>query len=207
MECSICFESFDDNEELVKTICNHVFCKVCLFQWININDSCPVCRHCTPIPKNKIQKIINNDLPLLPCKYKINNSKNFMLSFCNKSIKFEFTIDYVKIFSGRTLIEEINTNNIKTVNFENDCININRRYFNDISVLSIKCSKDDSKKLIKIFNSMFYRYSNKYLNNDDNKYLDIINQMQINYNHNINNNEYDNNNLIDSDSDNSYFSD
>lgn len=209
MECSICFESFDDNEELVRTICNHIFCKECLIQWININDTCPVCRHCTPIPKNKIQKIIDNDLPLLPCKYKINRSNTCMLSFCTKSIKFDFTIDFVKILNGRTIIEKINTCDIKTVYFENDCININRRYSDDISVFSIKCSKDDSKKLIKIFNSMFYRYSTKYLNTNENSYLDVINQMQINYNHNINinSNEYENYNLIDSDSDNSYFSD
>ena len=207
MECSICYESFDYDEDLVKTICNHVFCKECLIEWININDTCPVCRNSTPIPKNKIQEIINNDLPLLPCTHKINKSKKSFLNFCNKSVKFKFTIDCVEIYHGKSIIEEVETCNIKTVNFENNCININRRKSSsgNISVLSFQCTENDSKKLINMFNSMFYRYRFKYLDVDVKSYLGIINQMQIRYNnHNHVNNNYEDYNSYLIDSDNEY---
>lgn len=47
-ECVICFEPLQPSVDLtlcvVKTSCNHYFHNNCLFEWIQINNTCPVCR-------------------------------------------------------------------------------------------------------------------------------------------------------------------
>jgi|LauGreDrversion4_2_1035121.scaffolds.fasta_scaffold14889_3 hypothetical protein len=47
-ECVICFEPLQPSVDLtlcvVKTPCNHYFHNNCLFEWIQINNTCPVCR-------------------------------------------------------------------------------------------------------------------------------------------------------------------
>jgi len=40
-ECSICMNPIKNK---YKTKCNHNFCGVCLGQWLEKNDSCPLCR-------------------------------------------------------------------------------------------------------------------------------------------------------------------
>ncbi len=51
-KCSICLENLE--KEAKKTICNHVFHKQCIYEWINNNkNTCPLCR------KN-ISQCINN---------------------------------------------------------------------------------------------------------------------------------------------------
>ncbi|EFP02987.1 hypothetical protein CRE_28368 [Caenorhabditis remanei] len=49
LECAICFHYFDDFERLPKVIdeCGHTFCYACLENWLNNEDTCPMCR--TPI--------------------------------------------------------------------------------------------------------------------------------------------------------------
>ena len=41
INCSICFDPINS---LKKLSCNHVFCKDCIFKWINISPFCPCCR-------------------------------------------------------------------------------------------------------------------------------------------------------------------
>jgi hypothetical protein len=43
-ECSICTESFNAEELIVKTPCNHIFHQHCLLQWMEENPVCPFCR-------------------------------------------------------------------------------------------------------------------------------------------------------------------
>ena len=41
--CSICYKELNvDN--IVNTMCNHMFCKVCFFKWLNQGYNCPMCR-------------------------------------------------------------------------------------------------------------------------------------------------------------------
>eukprot|EP00729_Bicosta_minor_P003809 gene3809-14411_t len=40
-ECPICFDTFEDAS---KTPCNHIFCKVCILDWLSHTESCPMCR-------------------------------------------------------------------------------------------------------------------------------------------------------------------
>ena len=58
-KCSICLETFDDilskndssnisnsnviNRSIVKTKCNHLFCKPCITKWFQENNKCPLC--------------------------------------------------------------------------------------------------------------------------------------------------------------------
>lgn len=55
--CSICLDVVKYLKELS---CNHVFCKVCINNWLKINKSCPCCRTviCKKLTKTqyKIQK-------------------------------------------------------------------------------------------------------------------------------------------------------
>lgn len=49
-ECSICITNIDDNDEIMKTPCNHFFHKECLTRWMEENMVCPLCRNSLPIP-------------------------------------------------------------------------------------------------------------------------------------------------------------
>ena len=43
MECSICYELIDtNNNQILK--CNHVFHKECINKWLKKNNKCPICR-------------------------------------------------------------------------------------------------------------------------------------------------------------------
>ena len=44
-QCSVCFEEFTVNEGNVRRLpCNHMFHELCIFPWLRINGTCPVCR-------------------------------------------------------------------------------------------------------------------------------------------------------------------
>ena len=46
-ECSICLESYSDNDEVVVFNClSHVYHKKCLYKWFVVekNENCPLCR-------------------------------------------------------------------------------------------------------------------------------------------------------------------
>jgi surface protein len=42
--CPITMDLFEDNTEIIKTICNHVFSKEAMDLWLNNNNTCPICR-------------------------------------------------------------------------------------------------------------------------------------------------------------------
>lgn len=54
MNCSICLKKKID----ITTLCNHQFHNKCLSEWLNINNSCPICRTKNPIQKNIKYKFI-----------------------------------------------------------------------------------------------------------------------------------------------------
>lgn len=39
--CPICLQ---DSKSMIKTDCDHVFCKECIKKWLDNNNSCPCCR-------------------------------------------------------------------------------------------------------------------------------------------------------------------
>jgi len=42
--CSICFDGFSVNLEVLKLECNHLFHIDCIRQWLRLHSNCPVCR-------------------------------------------------------------------------------------------------------------------------------------------------------------------
>lgn len=42
LECPVCYEIITDN--LTITFCNHIYHKECIYKWLILNDSCPICR-------------------------------------------------------------------------------------------------------------------------------------------------------------------
>ena len=44
-ECLICIENFEENNEITKIKCNHIFHKECIKKWLcNESNKCPICR-------------------------------------------------------------------------------------------------------------------------------------------------------------------
>ena len=43
-ECSICLETFKEDENLIQLNCNHIFHLHCIDDWLQIQENCPVCR-------------------------------------------------------------------------------------------------------------------------------------------------------------------
>ena len=47
-QCSICFEPFDEAEDVSPLTCGHCFHMDCLVKWLKINHTCPLCRFQLP---------------------------------------------------------------------------------------------------------------------------------------------------------------
>ncbi|CAK9319386.1 unnamed protein product [Citrullus colocynthis] len=43
-ECSVCYEDLHGEKELTRIPCGHAYHKSCILKWLNINNSCPLCR-------------------------------------------------------------------------------------------------------------------------------------------------------------------
>ncbi|KAK2710067.1 hypothetical protein QYM36_013666 [Artemia franciscana] len=44
LQCSVCFESYELQESVRKLPCNHLFHSRCVVPWLELHDSCPLCR-------------------------------------------------------------------------------------------------------------------------------------------------------------------
>lgn len=56
-ECAICQDELHDP---VKLPCNHVFCDVCISEWLDENKTCPICR--VTIPQSGIWPYSNGEI-------------------------------------------------------------------------------------------------------------------------------------------------
>jgi hypothetical protein len=44
LSCIICFEYYNEELPIIKTICKHIYHKECLSDWVCISYTCPICR-------------------------------------------------------------------------------------------------------------------------------------------------------------------
>ncbi|XP_021771119.1 E3 ubiquitin-protein ligase RING1-like [Chenopodium quinoa] len=49
--CPICKEDFIMNQEIRKLACNHFYHSDCIMSWLQINNTCPVCRYQLPLQR------------------------------------------------------------------------------------------------------------------------------------------------------------
>ena len=56
LECVICMEEYKETDEVIELPCNekHFFHSKCITDWLNSNNSCPLCKK--PITKEDLQK-------------------------------------------------------------------------------------------------------------------------------------------------------
>ncbi len=43
-DCSICLIDFEENDQVTKTKCNHIFHHCCITEWSRYKKDCPICR-------------------------------------------------------------------------------------------------------------------------------------------------------------------
>ncbi|GJQ14521.1 hypothetical protein GpartN1_g6312.t1 [Galdieria partita] len=55
-ECSVCKEAFAENSEVVRLPCKHVFCKDCIYPWLERHNTCPSCRYELPTDDPEYEK-------------------------------------------------------------------------------------------------------------------------------------------------------
>ena len=66
--CAICMVDYIDNDPLRVLPCNHRFHKACIDQWLNINKTCPYCRHDITV------KFDSGESLILPCNDELDSS-------------------------------------------------------------------------------------------------------------------------------------
>jgi len=92
-ECSICLISLE--KEPTKILeCTHTFHIECIDIWMNLNDTCPLCRKVIKQPSQNVNIIINNIVPPPPreeqTKYKL--LKYFIIIFYISAILYNIHI-------------------------------------------------------------------------------------------------------------------
>lgn len=54
-KCTICLCDFEDNEDVRRLPCMHLFHIVCVDQWLHNNKRCPICRVDIESKSNELQ--------------------------------------------------------------------------------------------------------------------------------------------------------
>ncbi|KAM7523303.1 hypothetical protein LguiA_013205 [Lonicera macranthoides] len=53
--CTICTNSFLINDKTIRLPCQHVYHKDCVVEWLNMSNTCPLCRDKLPSEKNSTE--------------------------------------------------------------------------------------------------------------------------------------------------------
>jgi hypothetical protein len=137
MSCSVCYKELKlDN--IVNTMCNHVYCKTCFFKWMKQAYNCPMCRrnfislekwyegndlNAEITNERRLSQILQQDSVVLSKRCRDLQKENKELSFWNKqnlqrqitlTQQIEYTEGYVFGFNDNPEIE----NNERKIHFE-----------------------------------------------------------------------------------------
>ena len=137
LTCYICLDLCNSNTRTL--YCGHEFCSSCINHWIEINNTCPVCREpfnerscvLTSIGKNKIHKYtIEHNL--------INNPVNFTKGFLTRMSTDE--TEFIKVMFGFNVdgtLQDTNLNNIFICIIKDNIIYFGKKklYDNDSFIL------------------------------------------------------------------------
>ena len=44
-QCTVCTEDIEVGRKIMRLDCKHVFCQVCIEEWLADHNTCPNCRH------------------------------------------------------------------------------------------------------------------------------------------------------------------
>ncbi|MFH1643942.1 MAG: RING finger domain-containing protein [bacterium] len=59
--CTICFNEFQDGENVCRLNCGHIFCGGnCIHDWLKRNNSCPLCRRLNAEISNVVVQVKSN---------------------------------------------------------------------------------------------------------------------------------------------------
>ena len=92
-DCSICLTSLKTEQFIYKTICDHLFHKICLYNWLTSNSSnlaCPICR--TNLVGNISISRENNNSNNIEEEPQEEESHNFRI-WQNRFL-YDYTIEY-----------------------------------------------------------------------------------------------------------------
>ncbi|XP_071712665.1 E3 ubiquitin-protein ligase SIRP1-like [Rutidosis leptorrhynchoides] len=56
VQCSVCLEDFEIGNEAKEMPCKHRFHGECIFPWLDLHSSCPVCRYQMPSDESKLER-------------------------------------------------------------------------------------------------------------------------------------------------------
>ncbi len=120
--CSICLNSIKNEEEdIKKTKCNHLFHNECISRWLKIKSSCPLCR----------KFLINS--------YNINlylDNNNY------ENIKLIINPTHIKFILSPQLIYCISFKNIKRLHYKDNHLTI--YYFNNKQDVQLELTNNEN---------------------------------------------------------------
>ncbi|XP_022967685.1 E3 ubiquitin-protein ligase RNF181-like [Cucurbita maxima] len=51
-DCCICLDEMNKKREVIRTPCGHAYHESCIFEWLNLHNSCPLCKRPLPLEED-----------------------------------------------------------------------------------------------------------------------------------------------------------